>query len=207
MIAAATAAVASSGADGVLTHAWWLASRASGIVALTLVTASTLLGLTMAARLLRRPGWKPKLAALHEQLAVVGLVAIGVHAVTLLADPWLKPGLAGVALPGAMSYRPVFTPLGILAGYLCALLGLSFYARRRIGGRRWRSLHRFTVLAYVLAVVHALGAGTDAGSAWLRVPVLASAVAAAALFALRWRAASVPSRRPAEPAPSRPAYQ
>jgi sulfoxide reductase heme-binding subunit YedZ len=159
----------------------------------------------MAARLVRRPGWKPRLAALHEQLAVTGLVAIGLHGGTLLGDPWLKPGLIGIGVPGAMSYRPAFTALGILAGYLCALLGLSYYARRRIGVRRWRSLHRFTALAYVLAVVHALGAGTDAGSDWLRLPVLASAVAAAVLLGLRWSGEPAGARRRAEPAQSRPA--
>lgn len=204
ILATTAAAVASTGASGVFSHAWWLASRASGVVALTLVTASTLLGLTMAARLVRRPGVMPKLAALHEQLAVTGLVAIGVHAVTLLGDPWLKPGLAGIAIPGAMAYRPAFTALGVLAGYLCALLGLSFYARRRIGTRRWRSLHRFTSLAYVLAVVHTLGAGTDAGAVWLRVPVLGSAVLAVALFAIRYAGQPAAAPRPAAP-PRRPA--
>lgn len=177
-----------------LVHGWWLASRAAGVVALALVTASTLLGLVMANRLLRRPGLPPRIAALHEQLAVTGLVAIAVHGLTLLGDPWLRPGLAGIVLPGVMAYRPAFTSLGIVAGWLAALLGLSFYVRRRIGTRRWRSLHRFTSFAYALAVVHALGAGTDAGAAWLRVPLLASAGLVAGLLALR-----VLSRRPVPP--------
>ena len=39
-------------------HVWWLASRASGLVALGLVTISVLLGLTMAGKLSasREPG-------------------------------------------------------------------------------------------------------------------------------------------------------
>jgi len=197
-----------SRAPDVLAHAWWLAARASGLVALALVTASTLLGLAMAARLARRPGLAPRVAALHEQLAVTGLVAIGVHGVTLLGDRWLRPGLLGLAVPGVLSYRPAFTAMGIVAAYLSALLGLSFYARRRIGGRRWRRLHRLTVLAYALAVVHALGAGTDAGAVWLRLPLLASAVLAIALFALRLDrsapAPGAPPREPARPAPPAP---
>ena len=59
-----------------------------------------------------------------------------------------------------------------MAGYLAALLGLSFYARRRIGARLWRKLHRATVAVYVLGVVHALGAGTDASTLWLRAFML-----------------------------------
>jgi methionine sulfoxide reductase heme-binding subunit len=153
-------------------YAWWLASRASGIVALALVTASVGLGLLMASKLLRRPGLNRTLVKAHEHLALTGLVAISVHGVTLLGDRWLNPGVAGITVPFAMSYRPIFTGLGIVAAYLASLLGLSFYARRRIGARLWRKMHRATVAVYVLGVVHALGAGTDASTLWLRAFML-----------------------------------
>jgi methionine sulfoxide reductase heme-binding subunit len=178
-----------------LQHGWWLASRAAGVVALALVTASTLLGLAMAARLLRRPRLAPRLVTLHEQLALTGLVAIAVHGLTLLGDPWLKPGLAGIALPGAMAYRPLFTSLGVVAGWLAALLGLSYYLRGLIGARRWRAVHRLTSGAYALAVVHTLGAGTDAGSAWLRWPLLGSLALALLLLALRIMRSDPPPRK------------
>jgi sulfoxide reductase heme-binding subunit YedZ len=149
-------------------YVWWLASRASGIVALGLVTASVGIGLLMASKLLHRPGLNRKLVKLHEHLALTGLTAIAVHGITLLGDRWLNPGIAGITVPFTMSYRPLFTGLGTVAGYLAALLGLSFYVRRRIGGRLWRKLHRATSLVYVMGVVHALGAGTDAATLWMR---------------------------------------
>ena len=168
-----------------LQHGWWLASRSAGVVALVLVTVSTLLGLAMALR----PAWArrlaPRLVTLHEQLSITGLLAIAVHGVTLLGDPYLRPGLAGITLPGAMAYRPLFTSLGIVGGWIAALLGLSYYARGRIGVGRWRALHRLTIAAWALAVVHTLGAGTDAGSAWLRWPLLASIPLVLLLFVLR----------------------
>jgi sulfoxide reductase heme-binding subunit YedZ len=166
-------------------YVWWLAGRASGVVALLLVTASVGIGLTMASKVVRRRGVAPVLARVHEQTALAGLVAIAVHGASLLADPWLHPGAAGVLVPFAMGYRPVFTGLGVLAGYLAALLGLSFYARRRIGARLWRKLHRATVLVWALGCVHALGAGTDAGSPWLRTVMLATGVPIVILFAIR----------------------
>lgn len=181
-----------------LDHGWWLASRAAGVVALALITASTLLGLAMATKLVRRRGMPARLVTLHEQLSLIGLVAIGVHGVTLLGDPWLRPGLAGIALPGAMSYRPLLTSLGIVAGWLAALLGLSYYLRARIGVERWRALHRLTALAYALAVAHTLGAGTDAASPWLRWPLLGSATLALLLLLLRV-ARSRPSSRKGAP--------
>jgi len=166
-------------------HVWWLVSRSAGIVALLLVAASVLIGLTLAAGLGGPPRRRRALVALHEQAAVTGLAAIGLHGVTLLGDAWLKPGIAGIAIPFAIDYRPAFTASGIVAGYLAAILGLSFYARRRIGGRRWRKLHRATPVVYVLALIHTLGAGSDAGTPWLRATLLATAVPAAALLAAR----------------------
>jgi methionine sulfoxide reductase heme-binding subunit len=166
-------------------YVWWLAARASGIVALLLVTASVALGLTMASKLVRRRGIAPVLVRVHEQTALAGLVAIAVHGATLLADPWLRPGISGVLVPFTMAYRPLFTGLGIVAGYLAAVLGLSFYVRKRIGPRLWRKLHRATVLVWALGMVHALGAGTDAGSPWLQAFMLASGVPILVLFGIR----------------------
>ncbi|MFL5780031.1 MAG: ferric reductase-like transmembrane domain-containing protein [Thermoleophilaceae bacterium] len=166
-------------------YVWWLASRSAGIVALILVSTSVLIGLAMATRLIRRRGATRALLRVHEQTALAGLGALAVHGLTLLGDGWLRPGLTGVAVPFAMSYRPFYTGLGILAAYLAALLGLSFYARRHIGARLWRKAHRATVLVWVLGVVHTLGAGTDAGSAWLRAIVLAPLPLIAGLFAYR----------------------
>ena len=83
-------------------------------------------------------------------------VAIAVHGITLLGDPWLNPGVAGVTVPFTMGFRPLFTGLGIVGGYLAALLGLSFYFRKRIGAKLWRKAHRATILVYLLGLGHAL---------------------------------------------------
>jgi methionine sulfoxide reductase heme-binding subunit len=162
-------------------YAWWLSSRAAAVVAFALIALSVLLGLAMANRLVRGR----TLVKRHEHLALAGLVAIAVHGITLLGDGWLDPGAAGLLVPFAMDHEPVFTGLGIIAGYLAALLGLSFYLRRRIGARRWRSLHRFTVLVYVLGAIHALGAGTDAEAPWLRAVLMATGAPIVFLFLLR----------------------
>jgi sulfoxide reductase heme-binding subunit YedZ len=166
-------------------HGWWLASRASGLVALVLVTISVGLGLAMAGKVMRRPGLSRKLLAIHEQTALAGIVAIAVHGITLLGDPWLHPGISGVTVPFAMGFRPLWTGLGVVAGYLAVLLGLSFYARRRIGARLWRKAHRATVVVYLLGLVHAFGAGTDASAVWFRWWVLMTAPAIGGLFVYR----------------------
>lgn len=185
-----TAAVTSSSGVATATevlqnHGWWLASRASGLVALVMVTVSVFLGLFMAGKVMRRPGLSKKLMAIHEQTALAGLVAIAVHGIALLGDPWLHPGVSGIAVPFAMSFKTAFTGLGIIGGYLAALLGLSYYVRRRIGAKLWRKAHRATVLVWMLGLVHALGAGTDATAIWFRWWVLATTPIIGGLFVYR----------------------
>lgn len=177
---------------------WWLVSRASGIVALVLISATVLFGLAMAARVISRPALKRLSARLHEHLALVAIAAIGVHGVALLGDHWLKPGWRGITIPFALNYRPGFTGAGIIAGYLAVLLGPSFYLRRRIGTRRWRSVHRTIVVVWLLAAAHALGAGTDAQKLWLRAIALAPSVPVVYLLVLR-----LAPRRSAKEAPHR----
>jgi sulfoxide reductase heme-binding subunit YedZ len=166
-------------------YSWWLVSRASGVVSLLLVSASVLIGLAMASKVVRKRGAAPVLVRVHEQTALAGLIAIAVHGITLLGDRWLNPGVGGLLVPFTMSYRPAFTGLGIVAGYLAALLGLSFYVRRRIGARLWRKLHRATVLVWLLGVIHTLGTGTDAGSPWLQALMVATGAPIVVLFAIR----------------------
>jgi methionine sulfoxide reductase heme-binding subunit len=182
-------------------YLFWLTSRAAGVTAFALASVSVGLGLTMAGRLARGPGRAKRLRAIHEQTALGALIAIVVHGVALLGDHWMHPGVTGISVPFAMSYRPVATGIGIIAGYLAALLGLSFYARRRIGARLWRKAHRFTALVWLMAAIHAITAGTDASTPWMRAILLASAVPITGLFMARVAGARR-KRRPA-PAPAR----
>lgn len=182
-------------------YIWWLAGRSAGFVALALITLSVVLGLAMAARVIppRRRGAAMRL---HQHVALIGLAAIFAHGAFLAADPWLKAGPAGVLVPFAVAYRPVWTSMGIVAAYLSAALGLSFYLRRRIGARTWRRMHRLTVVAYALSLGHAIGAGTDAVLAPVRYAMLASAVPVIVLFALRTLRSPGPRRRAAATGPA-----
>jgi sulfoxide reductase heme-binding subunit YedZ len=145
-------------------HIFWLASRASGTVALLLSSLGVCIGLLMGGRLVR--GRKLDLRSTHEAISLATLTAIVVHALTLLGDKYLHPSLIDLTVPFASGYKTFWTSTGIVAGWGLLLLGGSYYARQRIGVARWRALHRFTVLAWVLGVAHSLGEGTDAGSAW-----------------------------------------
>lgn len=165
-------------------YLWWLAGRSAGMVAMLLISCSVILGLAMAARAIP-PRWRREAVHVHQHLALIGLGAICAHGLLLAGDPWLKAGVKGIVVPFAIGYRPLWTGLGILGGYLASILGLSFYVRRRIGVRRWRQMHRFTIVVYVLSLAHALGSGTDASIPLVRYTMLASALPVLFLFALR----------------------
>ena len=166
-------------------HTWWLLSRSAGVVALVLVAASTLMGLALANGLVKSPQARKSITTFHEQTANAGLAAIGLHGVTLLGDAFLNPSVTDLLIPFTIDYRPVYIGIGILGGYAAAILGLSFYARKRIGGKRWRKIHRATPVVYAMGLIHTFGAGTDAGSSWLRAFMLATAIPAAALLTRR----------------------
>lgn len=166
-------------------HLFWITSRALGIVALLLISVSVGVGLGLAGRVSREPGAPGMLKHLHEALSLTGLAAILGHGLLLLGDSYLRPGLAAIAVPFVLNHRPLWTGMGIIGGWLAAALGLSFYVRRWIGTRTWRKLHRWTLAVYVLAVLHTIGAGSDARSTWLLAILGATVLPIALLTAYR----------------------
>jgi sulfoxide reductase heme-binding subunit YedZ len=180
-------------------HIFWIASRAFGVVALVLTAVSIGMGLAMAMRSAKGPGAMARLRQAHEATALTALIFIAAHGLTLLGDTYLRPGLSGIAIPFVIQHRPLWTGLGIVGGWLAALLGLSFYVRRWVGPGLWRKMHRWTLAVYVLAVIHTLGAGTDARSFWLLVILIATVAPLAVMAAVRL----LPSDEPARGRPRR----
>ena len=144
-------------------------------------------------------GWqgRPRIREIAERLhrstslTVVGLMVA--HAILLVWDR-MGDTLVTVFVPWTASYVPGLFPqtLGILSFYLAMLLGLSFYARDRIGMRTWQVLHRYFIPAvYVLAVWHTFLYGSDLhghnamwGLLWfLQAPLLGA-------FVVRWYSAA-----------------
>ena len=151
----------------------------------------------MAGRVSRNPRLSRALMAVHQQTALVGLVAIAVHGIALLGDRFLAPGLAGIAVPFVIGHEPLWTGLGDhrrLARRAARpeLLG----PRTASAPALWRRLHRATILVYVLSVAHTLGSGTDASEPWMRMLLLTTGAPILFLFldARAAAAASGPAR-------------
>jgi methionine sulfoxide reductase heme-binding subunit len=171
-------------------HVYWLLSRATGIVAMILASASMALGLMVGMRM--RHERVVELRAAHEALSLATLAVLVAHGLTLLGDHYLHPSFADVALPFHSAYKTGWMTTGILSFWALALLSITFYARFGIGLRRWQALHRLTPLAWAAGIVHSLGEGTDAGEVWFLAlcavtlaPVLALLLARVTRLAVR----------------------
>jgi methionine sulfoxide reductase heme-binding subunit len=175
-------------------YLYWITSRAAGIAALVLASLSICLGLLMGGGIVKRHRLELRVA--HEALSLATLLALLVHGLSLLGDGYLHPSLGDIAIPFLGSYETVWTSMGIVAFWMLAILGLAYYARGRIGVQRWRTLHRFTALAWILGLVHSLGEGTDAGQAWFLAMIGVVVVPALALLVIRHRGSALRAAGP-----------
>lgn len=163
----------------------WTCSRAAGVIAFVALTLDVLFGLFVSTGVLDR--WVPRAASVdvHRWLSGVALTLIGVHAVALLADAWLKYDALDLVVPGLSSYRAGPVAIGILAMYGAVLVHQSFGWRKRIGVRAWRALHFVAFAVFVAAVAHGVLAGTDAHHTGMRALYVGAGVTVAALVLLR----------------------
>lgn len=143
------------------TQAYWFMARAGGLVGYLVLWLSVMGGLILSTKV--TDGVIPASIAygLHEFLSLGSVLFVSLHALVLLGDSYIGFNIFHLAVPFSAPYKPLWTGLGTLAFYLIIALTGSFYLRKQIGQKLWRSLHYLTFLAYVLGLVHGLMAGTD----------------------------------------------
>jgi sulfoxide reductase heme-binding subunit YedZ len=180
-------------ATSVGTHFFWITSRAAGVVALLLASASVAAGVAISGRFGRLRG--PDLRVTHEALSLAALAALVLHAFALLGDSFFHATIPDLLIPFVMNYKEPYMAIGIIGGWGMLLLGLSYYARERIGINRWKALHQLTAVAWILGVIHTLGEGTDAGQPWFLALTVAAVAPVALLLAARILTTPAPATR------------
>ncbi len=147
--------------------ALWYLTRGSGVVALVLLTAAVVLGILASLRV-RGERW-PRFAvgSLHRNLTLLSIVFVVLHVVTTVADGYAPIGLKDAIVPFASPYRPIWLGLGAVAFDLLLALVVTSYLRHRIGAGMWRGIHWLAYVSWPVALVHALGTGSDARTGWL----------------------------------------
>ena len=173
---------------------FWILARASGLTAYVLLTLSVLAGLTVKSKPFGKAVRLPAVTDLHRFLALLGLGALAIHGSALVLDTTVKVTPQALLVPGLVSYRPLWTALGVLAGELMLVVYVSFGLRKRIGMRNWRRLHYATYAIFAAGTVHGLKAGTDTSHRWA-IWLYAGAVGAV-VTATTWRVLTVSAPKP-----------
>lgn len=147
--------------------ALWYMTRGTGVVALLLLTASLVLGTLSSAR------WKSNrmprfvVGGLHRNLTLLAMVFVVAHVVTTVADKFAPIHLRDGVLPFLSPYRPVWLGLGTVAFDLLLALVVTSIVRARLGLRLWRAVHWLAYASWPVALLHALGTGSDARHGWM----------------------------------------
>ena len=179
----------------------WYVTRASGVVALVLLTSTMVLGLTTTARA-RTPNW-PGFARqeLHRRLAMISMVFLAIHVLTSVLDTYVDIGWASVLVPFTSSYSRFWVGMGTVALDLMVAVFVSSLLRPHIKPATWRGLHWLAYGCWPVALAHTFGIGTDAGEPWV-IALAASCVLAvgtallARLRATAKRTAARPGSKP-----------
>jgi predicted ferric reductase len=140
----------------------WLASRAAGFTALGLLAVQIALGLVLS-HPTNKSTWRlsKRLFPWHENAWIFVLAFLAAHVVSLAADPYAGVGFAGAFIPGLSGYRSAPVALGTLALWALLATGLTARYTKLLPAGAWLSLHRISLVVFVLAWMHGLTAGSD----------------------------------------------
>jgi DMSO/TMAO reductase YedYZ heme-binding membrane subunit len=160
----------------------WYLTRASGAVALVLLTASVMIGIAAIARM-RGPG-VPRFVVdgLHRTASLLAVAFLVVHIITAVLDSFASISLLDAVVPFAGSYRPLWLGLGAVAFDLLLAVAITSLVRARMGHSAWRGIHWLAYAAWPLAILHGFGTGSDVHQIWLQA--ISAACVAAVLLAV-----------------------
>lgn len=140
---------------------FWLATRATGELALVLFTVVTVMGIAVT------KGWASSrwpesvVTLLHRNVSLLSVVFLAVHIGTTVLDGYVPVSWIDVLLPFHTTYKTVWVALGTIAFDLFLAIVITSLLRRRIPQRLWKGIHWTAYAMWAVAVVHALGVGTD----------------------------------------------
>lgn len=140
----------------------WLAARATGIVTFLLLTFQICVGLVLS-HPTNKSTWKlsKRIFPWHEHVWVFVFAFLGVHVVSLIVDPYAGVGLTGAFIPGLSGYRSSAVALGTLALYAFLITAITARYTRLLPSGVWLSIHRLSLIVFILAWLHGILSGTD----------------------------------------------
>ena len=163
----------------------WYLTRATGVVALLLLTAAVVFGVLSSIRW--RSGRLPRflVGGLHRNVTLIAIAFVAIHVVTTVADGYAPVGLRDAVIPFVSPYRPIWLGLGAVAFDLLLALVITSFLRMRLGFRMWRAVHWLAYASWPVALLHSLGTGSDARLGWMTFVGFASFALVAGAVLLR----------------------
>ena len=149
--------------------AFWYASRATGIVALLLLTAVLVLGI-LVNRQGRLPGL-PRFAVtdLHRNLSLLSVAFIAVHVLTAVLDTYVHIPLASAVIPFASGYERLWLALGAVSLDIMLAMIVTSLLRGRLNRVLWRAVHLLAYASWPVAFAHSIGSSKDLQQGWMLV--------------------------------------
>jgi len=145
----------------------WHTARATGVVALILLTITVALGVAGTARLSTQLLPAIVRSGLHRNVSLLTVAFIAVHALSSVLDPYAGIKLTSAIVPFSSDYRPFWLSLGAIASDMLLALILTSLLRSRLPYRAWRAVHWLGYACWSVALWHGLGTGTDSRLSWL----------------------------------------
>ncbi len=139
----------------------WYATRATGVVALLLLTLNVVLGVANTARYSAARLPRMVSAGLHRNVSLLAVGVVVVHILTSVLDPYAPIGFASAVIPFISPYRPFWLSLGTIAFDMLLALVLTSLLRPWLPYRLWRGVHWLGYACWPIALWHGLGTGTD----------------------------------------------
>jgi predicted ferric reductase len=165
----------------------WYLTRASGLVALVLLTASLAIGVVI------KQAWQsrfwPRFVTqdIHRNISLVAVVFLFLHIATTVVDGFAPIGWLDAVLPFHSPYRPLWLSLGAVATDILIAVTVTSLLRRHMSYRLWRGVHWSSYALWPIAVLHGLGTGSDTTNGWSQLIYIVCAVIV--LLACWWRIA------------------
>jgi methionine sulfoxide reductase heme-binding subunit len=176
------------------TTAFWYASRATGVVALLLLTAVLVLGL-LVNRQGRLPGL-PRFAvtSLHRNISLLTVAFVAVHVLTAVLDTYVSIPVSAGVIPFASSYERFWLGLGAISFDLMLAMIITSLLRGRLNRTLWRAVHLLAYVSWPVALAHSIGSSRDLQHGWMLYLGIACAliVAVAVIWRLAHAARQVP---------------
>jgi sulfoxide reductase heme-binding subunit YedZ len=163
----------------------WDVARAGGMVAFALLSLAVIAGLTLAGRAQLRLWPRFAVEDVHRFLGMLTGVFVWIHVLALLVDSYMPFSLFDLIVPGAASYRPLASALGVVAAELLLALAITNRYRTRLSYRFWRRAHYLNFAVWIGSLAHGLLAGSDTGALWAQVVYLGAGATVAGLVV--WR--------------------